>query len=51
GRTARAAREGLSLLLIGPDDLMNYKKICRTLQKDEDLPVFPVQNECMKAIK
>ncbi|RXN22844.1 ATP-dependent RNA helicase DDX24 [Labeo rohita] len=51
GRTARATREGLSLLLIGPDDLMNYKRICRTLQKDEDLPVFPVQNECMKAIK
>ncbi|KAK2878254.1 hypothetical protein Q8A67_019045 [Cirrhinus molitorella] len=51
GRTARATREGLSLLLIGPDDLMNYKKICRTLEKDEDLPVFPVQNECMNAIK
>ncbi|XP_016420219.1 ATP-dependent RNA helicase DDX24 [Sinocyclocheilus rhinocerous] len=51
GRTARAAREGLSLLLIGPDDLMNYKKICRTLQKSEELPVFPVQSHCMSAIK
>ncbi|XP_073683428.1 ATP-dependent RNA helicase DDX24 [Garra rufa] len=51
GRTARATREGLSLLLIGPDDLMNYKKICRTLEKNEDLPLFPVQNECMNAIK
>ncbi|XP_026789609.3 ATP-dependent RNA helicase DDX24 [Pangasianodon hypophthalmus] len=51
GRTARAAKEGLSLLLIGPDDLMNYKKIYRTLGKDEDLPMFPVQNKCMTAIK
>ncbi|XP_051579156.1 ATP-dependent RNA helicase DDX24 [Myxocyprinus asiaticus] len=51
GRTARATKEGLSLLLIGPDDLMNFKKICRTLEKDEDLPVFPVQTKCMMAIK
>lgn len=51
GRTARASKEGLSLLLIGPDDMMNYKKIYKTLGKDEDLPVFPVQNKCMSAIK
>ncbi|KAF4102632.1 ATP-dependent RNA helicase DDX24 [Onychostoma macrolepis] len=51
GRTARAAREGLSLLLIGPDDLINFRRICRTLGKSEDLPVFPVQSLCMSAIK
>ncbi|XP_073725916.1 ATP-dependent RNA helicase DDX24 isoform X2 [Misgurnus anguillicaudatus] len=51
GRTARATKEGLSLLLIGPDDMMNYKKICRTLEKDEDLPLFPIQTTCMAAIK
>ncbi|TSM77356.1 ATP-dependent RNA helicase DDX24 [Bagarius yarrelli] len=51
GRTARAAKEGLSMLLIGPDDMMNYKKIYRTLGKDEDLPMFPVQNKYMTAIK
>ncbi|KAA0710814.1 ATP-dependent RNA helicase DDX24 [Triplophysa tibetana] len=51
GRTARATKEGLSLLLIGPDDLINYKKICRTLEKDEDLPVFPIEARCMTAIK
>ncbi|KAG5267874.1 hypothetical protein AALO_G00226900 [Alosa alosa] len=51
GRTARATKQGLSLLLIGPDDLMNYKKIYRTLGKDEDLPMFPVQTKCMAAIK
>lgn len=51
GRTARAAKEGLSLLLIGPDDVVNFKKIYRTLGKDEELPMFPVQTKCMAAIK
>lgn len=51
GRTARATKEGLSLLLIGPDDMMNYKKIYRALGKDEDLPMFPIQSKCMAAIK
>lgn len=51
GRTARAAKEGLSLLMIGPDDMINYKKIYKTLGKDEDLPMFPVQTKCMSAIK
>ncbi|XP_070776241.1 ATP-dependent RNA helicase DDX24 [Enoplosus armatus] len=51
GRTARATKEGLSLLLIGPDDMMNFKKIYRALGKDEDLPMFPIEIKCMEAIK
>ncbi|XP_008281809.1 ATP-dependent RNA helicase DDX24 isoform X2 [Stegastes partitus] len=51
GRTARATKEGLSLLLTGPDDMMNFKKIYKTLGKDEELPMFPVENKCMEAIK
>nr|XP_023658146.1 ATP-dependent RNA helicase DDX24 [Paramormyrops kingsleyae] len=51
GRTARATKEGLSLLLIGPDDMINFKKIYRTLGKDEELPLFPVQTKCMAEIK
>ncbi|XP_063803663.1 ATP-dependent RNA helicase DDX24 [Pseudophryne corroboree] len=51
GRTARASTDGLSLLLIGPDDIMNYKKICRTLEKNEELPIFPVEPKCMTGIK
>ncbi|XP_066523471.1 ATP-dependent RNA helicase DDX24 isoform X2 [Hoplias malabaricus] len=51
GRTARASKEGLSLLLIGPDDMMNFKKIYKTLGKDEDLPMFPVQSKCMASVK
>ncbi|NWQ71040.1 DDX24 helicase, partial [Neopipo cinnamomea] len=51
GRTARAANEGLSLLLIGPDDLLNFRKIYKTLGKTEELPFFPVDTKCMTSIK
>ncbi|XP_061551352.1 LOW QUALITY PROTEIN: ATP-dependent RNA helicase DDX24 [Phycodurus eques] len=51
GRTARATNEGLSLLLISPDDMLNFKKIYRNLGKDEELPVFPVESHYMEAIK
>ncbi|NXA08402.1 DDX24 helicase, partial [Sapayoa aenigma] len=51
GRTARAASEGLSLLLIGPDDLINFRKIYKTLGKSEELPFFPVDTKCMTSIK
>ncbi|KAM6968857.1 ATP-dependent RNA helicase DDX24 isoform 2-T2 [Tautogolabrus adspersus] len=51
GRTARATKEGLSLLLIGPDDMMNFKNIYKALGKDEELPMFPIETKCMDAIK
>lgn len=51
GRTARATKEGLSLLIIGPDDMVNFKKIYKTLGKDEELPMFPIETKCMEAIK
>ncbi|NXI50312.1 DDX24 helicase, partial [Chloroceryle aenea] len=51
GRTARAASEGLSLLLIGPEDLINFRKIYKTLEKSEELPFFPVETKCMTAVK
>ncbi|KAF7658032.1 hypothetical protein LDENG_00018880 [Lucifuga dentata] len=51
GRTARATKEGLSLLLIGPDDMMNFRKIYKNLGKDEDLPMFPVETKYLEAVK
>ncbi|CAK6957014.1 ATP-dependent RNA helicase DDX24 [Scomber scombrus] len=51
GRTARATKQGLSMLLIGPDDVMNFKKIYKTLGKDEELPMFPIESKCMETIK
>uniref|UniRef100_A0A8D0HKC9 ATP-dependent RNA helicase n=1 Tax=Sphenodon punctatus TaxID=8508 RepID=A0A8D0HKC9_SPHPU len=51
GRTARATNEGLTLLLIGPGDMVNFKKTYKTLGKSEELPFFPVETKCMSAIK
>ncbi|KAL6060593.1 hypothetical protein STEG23_019765 [Scotinomys teguina] len=51
GRTARATSEGLSLMLIGPEDVINFKKIYKTLKKDEDIPLFPVQSKYMDVVK
>uniref|UniRef100_A0A6I8RZT6 ATP-dependent RNA helicase n=1 Tax=Xenopus tropicalis TaxID=8364 RepID=A0A6I8RZT6_XENTR len=51
GRTARASSDGLTLLLIGPNDMINFKKIFRTLEKNEELPDFPVESKCMSGIK
>ncbi|XP_020731600.2 ATP-dependent RNA helicase DDX24 [Odocoileus virginianus] len=51
GRTARATNEGLSLMLVGPEDVINFKKIYKTLKKDEDIPLFPVQTKYMDAVK
>uniref|UniRef100_T1JIN4 ATP-dependent RNA helicase n=1 Tax=Strigamia maritima TaxID=126957 RepID=T1JIN4_STRMM len=44
GRTARAFNEGLSVMLIDPDETNNYRNMCRTLNRDEMLPIFPVDN-------
>ncbi|KAM9294388.1 ATP-dependent RNA helicase DDX24 [Gastrophryne carolinensis] len=51
GRTARASSDGLTLLLIGPDDMVNFRKIFRTLEKNDELPFFPVESKCMAGIK
>ncbi|OCT68270.1 DEAD-box helicase 24 L homeolog isoform X2 [Xenopus laevis] len=51
GRTARASSDGLTLLLIGPNDVINFKKIFRTLEKNEELPIFPVEPNCMSGTK
>lgn len=39
------------MLLIGPDDMMNFRKIYKTLGKDEEIPMFPIESKCMEAIK
>ncbi|KAJ8947885.1 hypothetical protein NQ318_010031 [Aromia moschata] len=51
GRTARASQEGITVLLIAPDELQNYLKICMTLAKSTDLPAFPVQENYLAAVK
>ena len=54
GRTARATRRGLSLLLIDPSEQVSVKKLCTTLARDkglDSLPVFPVDVEKMGRVR
>ena len=36
GRTARASKEGLSVMLIDPSETQLYRKMCRTLNRGEN---------------
>ncbi|KAJ8932925.1 hypothetical protein NQ314_014342 [Rhamnusium bicolor] len=51
GRTARASQQGITVLLMEPNELQNYLRLCRTLRKNEDLPIFPVQEDYLIAVK
>ncbi|XP_063408352.1 ATP-dependent RNA helicase DDX24-like [Mytilus trossulus] len=51
GRTARASKEGISVMLIGPDDVKNYRKIIHTLNRNEDLPMIPVDYQMLPSLK
>lgn len=42
GRTARAMKEGLSVMLISPDDVKNYRKIVHTLNRGWFHPTYPL---------
>lgn len=50
GRTARASRDGVSLLLCGPDETKIYNKLVSTLRKGEDYPIFPIDLNILKAM-
>lgn len=30
---------------------MNFRKICKTLGKTEELPMFPIETKCLETIK
>ncbi|CAG0884591.1 unnamed protein product [Darwinula stevensoni] len=51
GRTARAAKEGLSVILMDPSEVSAYRKLCFTLNREADLPVFPIDAELMPSIQ
>jgi len=51
GRTARASKEGLSVMLIDAQEMHLYKKMSLTLGREEDLPLFPVDQQALAACK
>ncbi|CAB3254572.1 unnamed protein product [Arctia plantaginis] len=51
GRTARATREGLTILMMEPTEAYLYAKLCRTLNKTAELPTFPVDPQILSPLK
>ncbi|XP_035826178.1 ATP-dependent RNA helicase DDX24 isoform X2 [Aplysia californica] len=51
GRTARASNLGLSVMLVGPGEARDYRKIVQGVRNGEDLPVIPVEMDLMPAVK
>lgn len=51
GRTARASREGLSVVLVGPEEMGSYRKIMKALNGGNELDSFPVDVSFMSSIK
>ncbi|CRL03340.1 CLUMA_CG016233, isoform A [Clunio marinus] len=51
GRTARADKEGLSILLIEPGEVKFFVKLQKTLGRNEDLPIFPIDPRIMKNVR
>ncbi|KAF9810023.1 hypothetical protein SFRURICE_003151 [Spodoptera frugiperda] len=51
GRTARASREGLTILMMDPSEAYLYAKMCRTLNKTSEVPTFPVDSQVLAPIK
>jgi len=53
GRTARATKQGLSLLLVDPSEHLLVRRLCDTLSRGaaDTLPVFPVDMEMMTRVR
>ncbi|RZF47753.1 hypothetical protein LSTR_LSTR006017 [Laodelphax striatellus] len=52
GRTARAKQRGLTVLFMQPQEMDAYRKLCRTLGRNEkDMDDLPVEGELLAAIK
>ncbi|XP_012141553.2 ATP-dependent RNA helicase DDX24 [Megachile rotundata] len=51
GRTARALKEGITVLMMEPSEKQYYTKLCKTLGRTEDIPTFPVVDRLLMAVK
>jgi len=51
GRTARAEKQGLSIMFVCPEELFPYRKIIKTLNRDQDLQSFPIDMAFLSNLK
>lgn len=51
GRTARSTKEGLSVMLVSPDEMNSYKKILQSIKKSKDIRDYPIDIDFMDSCK
>ncbi|KAK7865654.1 hypothetical protein R5R35_006911 [Gryllus longicercus] len=51
GRTARAQKEGITVLIMEPEEAPAYLRLCNSLGRGRDLPDFPIDNDIFSAAK
>ncbi|XP_065342655.1 ATP-dependent RNA helicase DDX24 [Cloeon dipterum] len=51
GRTARAHKEGLTVLFVEPQEMSGFNRMCQNLGKHNDLPEFPVDRNMLDEVK
>ncbi|XP_005189033.1 ATP-dependent RNA helicase ddx24 [Musca domestica] len=51
GRTARANKDGITVMFMEPGEVKNYVKLYKTLERKEDLPLFPVSERYLAAVR
>ncbi|KAH8299767.1 hypothetical protein KR044_005778 [Drosophila immigrans] len=51
GRTARANKHGITVMFMEPGEVKTYVKLYKTLERTEDLPLFPISERFLGAVK
>ena len=53
GRTARGSLAGLSVVFVDPKNLLRFKKICSTLNRDQgsEIPLFPIDENIYDQVR
>ncbi|XP_017839841.1 ATP-dependent RNA helicase DDX24 [Drosophila busckii] len=51
GRTARANKHGITVMFMEPGEVKSYVKLYKTLERTEDLPLFPISERFLGAVK
>ncbi|XP_016957658.1 ATP-dependent RNA helicase DDX24 [Drosophila biarmipes] len=51
GRTARANKHGITVMFMEPGEVKSYVKLYKTLERTEDLPLFPISERFLGAVR
>ncbi|BFG06305.1 ATP-dependent RNA helicase DDX24 [Drosophila madeirensis] len=51
GRTARANKHGITVMFMEPGEVRSYVKLYKTLERTEDLPLFPISERFLSGVR